>query len=217
MKESTEPAPTNRAPTEPAPTADPPPASATELVDDRETVDQDGSGTSWKVRLGVLCVMLILALVGMGMTQASETGAWEYWLFVVCVYAGLGLWRSARSANKSGRSIWKSVGRELAHWGTLICFLAVLLLLERREIVNRASASYFALMLLSLSCCMAGVHIDWMLLVVGVVLTIMLVALATLEQLTAVLWIVMVFVVCLAAAFFYVQSKRDGSGSKAGQ
>jgi hypothetical protein len=32
----------------------------------------------------------------------------------------------------------------------------VLLLLERREIVNRDSASYFALMMLALTCCLAG-------------------------------------------------------------
>ena len=209
MNESTE-----QTPTEQTPTDETLAANETESVNDRETVEQGGSGGNWKVRLGVLCVMLILALVGMGLTQASQTGAWEYWLFVVCVYAGLGLWRSARSAKKSGRSIGRSLGRELAHWGTLIGFLAILLLLERREIVNRASASYFALMLLSLSCCTAGVHLDWMLMVVGLVLAIMLVALATLEQLTVVVWIVMVFVVCLAAAFFYVQSRRAGSDSK---
>ncbi len=195
-------------PTETIPTDETPAADQTELVEDVGASEKSGSGSNWKVRLGVLCTMLVLALVGMGLTQASETGAWEYWLFVVCVYAGLGLWRSARSSKQSGKSIGKGLGRELAHWGTLICFLSVLLLLERREIINRDSASYFALMLLALSCCMAGVHIDWMLMVVGVVLTIMLVALATLEQLTAVLWTIMVFVVCLAAAFFYIQSKR---------
>ncbi len=100
----------------------------------------------------------------------------------------------------------------MAHWGALIGFLAVLLLLERREIINRDSASYFALMLLALSCVMAGVHIDWLLLVVGVVLTIMLVAMATLEQFSV--WIIMILVVCLAAAFFYLKSKRGGSAGE---
>ncbi len=173
-----------------------------------------GSVPSWKIRSGVLVIMLALALVGMGMTQASETGAWEYWLFVVFVYAGLGIWRGARSAKLAGKSVGRSLIREVSHWGMLLCFLAVLLLLERNEIINRESASYFALMLLALSCCMAGVHIDWLLMVVGIVLTIMLVALATLEQFTAVLWIFMVLVACLAAAFFYVQSKRGNLASK---
>ena len=173
----------------------------------------EAKGGGWKIRLGVLCAMLALALAGMGFTQASDSGAWEYWLFVVVIYAALGLWRSTRSAKQAGQSIRKSITRELAHWSTLIGFLAVLLLLERREIVNRDSASYFALMMLALSCVMAGVHIDWLLLVVGVVLTIMLVAMATLEQFSV--WIIMILVVCLAAAFFYIKSKRAHSAAKA--
>ena len=177
------------------------------LVDDLEL----RSGGGWKIRLAVLVAMLVLALAGMGLSQASEAGAWEYWLFVVVIYATLGLWRSSRHAKQTGQSIRKSIVRELAHWGTLIGFLAVLLYLERREIINRDSASYFALMLLALSCVMAGVHIDWLLLVVGVVLTIMLLAMATLEQFSVVLWIIMLIVAGLAATFFYIKSKRGGS------
>ena len=182
--------------------------------DESNSVSGASSGGGWKIRLGVLCAMLILALAGMGFTQASETGAWEFWLFVVLVYAGLGLWRSSRHAKQTGQSVSKSIGREFSHWGTLLGFLAVLLLLERREIIDRQSTSYFALMMLALSCCMAGVHIDWLLLVVGVVLTVMLVAMATLEQLSVVLWLIMVAVAGLAAWFFYLKSKRGESESE---
>ena len=187
--------------------------SADELSnrDETDSVDEAKSAGGWKLRVGVLVAMLVIALAGMGFSQASETGAWEYWLFVVVIYATLSLWRSFRIAKQSGQSIHKSIAIELAHWGALLCFLAVLLLLENREIVDRDSASYFALMLLALSCVMAGVHIDWLLLVVGIVLTIMLVAMATLEQFFV--WIIMIFVACLAAAFFYVKSKRGGSAS----
>jgi hypothetical protein len=116
-----------------------------------------------------------------------------------------------RNARQKGQSIKKSVFRELTHWGLLIGFLAVLLFLERREIINRDSASYFALMLLALSCCLAGLHSDRLLLVVGVVLTIMVVAMATLQQFTVVLWLTMIVVVALAAAFFYLKSKSGKS------
>lgn len=176
---------------------------------EQSVTDGATSGVGWKIRLGVLIAMLVLALAGLGFTQASENGAWEFWLFIVLVYAALGLWRSLRSAKQTGQSISKSVVRELAHWGTLVGFLAVLVLLERREIIDRQSASYFALMLLALSCCMAGVHIDWMLLLVGVVLTIMLVATATLEQFSV--WITMIVVTGLAAALFYIKSRRGES------
>ncbi|WP_145089280.1 hypothetical protein [Rosistilla carotiformis] len=187
-----------------------------EAVASADKVDskaQPKSGGAWKTRLAILCSMLVLAIAGIGFTQATDSGAWEYWLFVVIVYAALGLWKSVRSARQAGQSIHKTIVRELSHWGILLGFLAVLLMLERREIINRDSASYFAVMLLALTCCLAGVHIDWLLLVVGISLTLMVLAMAMLEQLSA--WLIMILVACLAVAFFYFKSKRDGSAVKA--
>ena len=166
------------------------------------------SGSAWKAQFIVLCVMLLMALVGMGLSQAFQSGAWGYWLFVVIVYAGLGLWRSTRKARLAGKPVKELISRELTHWSVLLGFLGVLLLLERREIIDRETASDFALLLLAFSCCLAGIHFDWLLLIMGVVLTVMLVAMATLEQYAIVLWLIMIVVTISAAAFFYFKSKR---------
>ena len=176
-------------------------------VEKTNSVNKASSDGGWKIQLGILSAMLLLALVGMGVSQASEKGAWEYWLFVVIVYAALGLWRSTRRAKQKGQTVRALIGRELAHWGVLLAYLAVLLLLERQEIINRQSASDFALMLLALTCCLAGVHFDWLLMIVGVVLTVMVVAMATLEQYSVMLWVIMALVTIGAAAFFYFKSK----------
>jgi hypothetical protein len=153
--------------------------------------------------------MLLLALVGMGLSQATEKGAWGFWLVVVVIYAALGLWRSTEKAKRSSKPIGSLIGHQLAHWAVLLAFLAVLFLLERREIINRDSASDVALLILALSCCLAGVHFDPLLLIVGVVLTIMLVGMAMLEQYSIVLWGLMIVAVIAAAAFFYFKSKGD--------
>jgi general stress protein CsbA len=181
-------------------------------TNDTGFVTASRSSTSFKIQLGVLCGMLALALGGMGMSQASEGGAWEYWLFVVAVYASLGLWRAARQAKQAGEPVQKRIAREIAHWAVLLGFLAVLLMLERREIIDRQSAADSALLLLALSCCLAGVHFDWQMMIVGVVLTVMMVAMATLEQYAIVLWIVMILVVIGAAGFFYLKSSRERIG-----
>ena len=86
-----------------------------------------------------------------------------------------------------------------------------MLLLERKEIVNRDSASYIAIMFLGLGCCLAGVHFDWMLTIVGVVLAVMTIALATLEQYTVVVWVIMILVVVAAAAYYFFKSKDGDS------
>ena len=174
-------------------------------------VEKSKSTAPWKLQFYALCGMLLLALVGMGLSQALEKGAWWYWLFVVVVYAALGLWRSTSKARKKDQAIRKMIGRELGHWAILLAFLGVVLLLERQEIITRPAASDISLLLLALTCCLAGVHFDWLLFIVGIVLTIMVVAMSTLEQYTLVLWVIMILVTIGAASFFYFKSKTSGS------
>lgn len=169
---------------------------------------------NWKIQLGVLCGMLLLALIGMGITQASEKNAWEYWLFVVIVYAALSLWRTFNKSKQDGEPFGNLLGREIAHWLVLLAFFALVMLLERREIISRESASDFSLAMLALACCLGGVHFDWMLMIVGIVLTVMLMAMATLEQYSIVLWVLMVLVVIGGAAFFYFKLRSGGSNSE---
>ncbi len=165
----------------------------------------------WKVQFYALCGMLLLALLGMGLSQALERRIWWYWLFVVIIYAALGLWRSTRKARKQDKAIRRLITRELGHWAILLAFLGVVYLLEREEIISRQAASDVSLLLLALSCCLAGVHFDWLLLIVGIVLTIMIVAMSTLEQYTILLWLIMILVAIGAAALFYFKSKSGGS------
>jgi hypothetical protein len=120
----------------------------------------------------------------------------------------LGLWRSTRRAKAAGKPIKELIRRELSHWSVLLAFLGILLLLERRDYINRQSAADFTLLLLAFSCVLAGVHFDWLLLIMGVVLTVMLVAMATLEEYSVLLWLLMITVTIAAASIFYLRSKR---------
>jgi uncharacterized membrane protein YfcA len=183
------------------------------MIDSTENAvpDKTKPGSQWKIQLGVLCGMLLLALVGMGLTQSIESGAWEFWFFVVLVYACLGLWRSTRKAKQAAKPVGNLITHQLAHWAILLVFLGIVALIERQEIMNRESASNVALMLLAVGCCLAGVHFDWLFLLVGAVLTIMLVAMATLEQYSLVMWIITVLAVIAAAAFFYFKSRNESS------
>lgn len=177
-------------------------------ADENVSSDKLRAKPGWKVQVGILGVMLVLALIGMGLTQASDRGAWEYWLLVVVVYAGLGLWRSTGRAKRQGQKVSAHISRELTHWAILMGFLGVVLMFERQEIVNRQSASVFALLMLALTCCLSGFYVDWLLVIVGVVLTIMAVAMALLEQYTLVLWGVMIVVAIAASVVFFFKSKE---------
>jgi hypothetical protein len=172
------------------------------------------SSAAWKIQFYALCGMLLLALIGMGLSQALQKGSWWYWLFIVVVYAILSLWRSTSKAKKKDKPIRSLISRELGHWVILLAFLGVIFLLEQKEIISRDASSDIALLLLALSCCLAGVHFDWLMLLVGIFLTVMVVAMATLDQYSIVLWVIMILMAVGAAAFYYFKSTSGGSSSE---
>ncbi len=179
-----------------------------------EPIETFNASPAWKFQIYILGGMLFLALVGMGLSQALQQGSWWYWLFVVIVYAALGLWRSTNRARKKDQAIRNMVGRELAHWAILLVFLAIVFVLERQEIISRAASSDIALLLLAISCCLAGVHFDWLLMLVGIFLTVMVIAMATLDQYSIVLWVIMIVMAIGAVAFFYFKSNSGASAAK---
>src|ERR1700676_2866548 len=46
----------------------------------------------WKARLSVGIIMLVLAFLGMVVTDVRTVGGWDYWKWMVPVYAILPLW-----------------------------------------------------------------------------------------------------------------------------
>lgn len=173
-----------------------------------EPVEETRAQRGWKLQFGTLCAMLGMAMIGMALNQAEDERAWQYWTLVVFAYAALGIWRSTQRARRSGRPIGSMVSREVGHWLLLLVFMAILLLLEHKALIDRESAADFSLLLLAFSCCQAGMHFDWLLLVLGAALTIMVVAVATMEQYSSTLWGVMTVVVLIAAGLFYWKVKH---------
>lgn len=172
-----------------------------------------GSGKGkYHLRMWVFCVMLVLALAGMGLTMSLDKGGWEYWLFVLFVYGGVCIFWAWERAKQSHQPAWKMVRDQALHWGGVLVVFAILLLFERTEVINREAASNVALLVLALACFLAGVHFDWAFLLLGVVLAIMAVAIGYLEQ--YIVWII-VLPVLIAAGFAYYKVRDLPWGRRA--
>lgn len=159
----------------------------------------------WKLEFWLLCGMIFVAFVGLGVTQASSKGAWEFWLLAVIAYCGVGIYHATVVAKRKGEPIWPIALRQLLHWAGLLVILKVLVLFERTDVISREAASDMSLVLLALTCYLAGVHFHWMFVVLGAVLTVLVIVMATIQQF---LWLIMVPVAIASAAIFYIRSKR---------
>lgn len=138
-------------------------------------------------------VMLALALVGAGVSQFEDRGGWLYWFGLVAIYAAISVARAWLHAKDQGQPVWPMIRTLVLHWLGALIAIKIILLFEATGITNRGPASVFSLLVLALSCYLAGVHFDWTFMLLGGILAVIAVALGYLDQLS-------VFVVVLPVA-----------------
>jgi hypothetical protein len=128
--------------------------------------------------------MVVLALVGVGVTQIEPSGGRLYWLFLVLVYAGISIVRAWQRHKGQGRSPWAAIRDQVLHWlGTLVA-INIVLWFESVDIASRGAAADYSLLILALSCYLAGVHLHWTYLPLSAVLVVMALGLGYLDQLS---------------------------------
>lgn len=124
----------------------------------------------WWARLGVGIAMLIVAFIGVILTDLESSGAWDYWKWTVPVYALLALWLSwyirRTKSTVSPITLW----HELLHWVGLFAAVFLVSLFVEMGLLSRALAGLFVLTLLSLNVFTIGIYTESTFLLIGVVL-----------------------------------------------
>lgn len=155
---------------------------------------------SVKVGLGVAAVMVLLALVGVGLTTTNKSIAPKYWMALVPVYGALCVATAwVRSAGTDGRIA--QVVRQLFHWLAIAGALLLDFTIRGTGEETGVAVGYNALLLLALGCFLAGVHLDWPFALVGLLLTATLLVVVRAEQY---LWLVVVAGILVIALIFVV-------------
>lgn len=128
---------------------------------------------TWKARLGVSVAMLTLAFLGLVVTDVKSTGGWDYWKWIIPIYALLALWLSWYIKRQKETLSPITLGHELLHWFGLIATVFLVSMFVKQGIVSRYAAGLFDLSLLALGVFMAGIYIEWTFLATGLVLGVM--------------------------------------------
>ena len=136
----------------------------------------------WKIEFILLAIMMLVAMVGMAVTQASVNGAWGYWLFAVLLFGGVGTFRDFKWARQAHKPVWTSLTKQILHWVILLLVMKALFWMERYNAISREAASDCAILLLATTSIHAGIHFHWTFAIVGVVLAVMSVIVGVLEQ-----------------------------------
>lgn len=156
-------------------------------------------GRLWKTGAVVAVIMVVLALVGVGLTTVRPATARQYWVWLVPVYGLLCVvtaWLRSRSDSSFGVA---AVARQALHW--LGVGGAVALDFYMRGVGEEAGVAvgFNALLLLAVGCFLAGVHLEWLFIPVGLLLALTLFCVVKASQY---LWLILVVGAVLLAIVF---------------
>jgi hypothetical protein len=163
----------------------------------------------WKVALGVAIFMIVLAMVGVGLTTTSRDIAQTYWMSLVPVY-GLLCVAVAWIRKREGAS-GRVVIRQVFHWLAIAAAIWLDFYIRGAGQETGQAAGFTALLLLALGCLLAGVHLEWMFAVVGVLLatTLMLA-----EKADQYLWLIFMIGAVAVGAMLWVMRMIRHAGHK---
>jgi hypothetical protein len=163
----------------------------------------------WQARLAVGIIMLVLAFLGMVVTDVKSTGGFDYWKWMVPVYALLALWLSwyvrRQTQTLSPITLW----HEVLHWVGLFLSVFMVAYLVDLGTLSRFLAGIFDLTLLALAVFLAGIYIETTFLFIGIVLGVFaMLAAILIEYLYAILIPILLAGAVITALVVYLSHKK---------
>lgn len=124
----------------------------------------------WWARLGVGIAMLILAFIGIVITDLHTSGGWEYWKWTIPIYAVMALWLSWYERRTKEALSPITIWHEVLHWFSLFSVIVLIEIYVHMGLLSRSIASLVALTLLSMTIFTIGIYIESTFLLIGIVL-----------------------------------------------
>lgn len=155
----------------------------------------------WQAKIFVSVLMLMLAFLGLIISDLHFDGGWLYWKWIVFAYALLALGLSFYTRKSEQKVSAVTIVHELFHWVGVILAVFSVTFLVNHGVVSRFDAGIFDLILLSLGVFLAGIYIEHTFFVVGITLALMAIVTGLLVQYMYAIIIPLLIVAFLAIVF----------------
>ena len=159
----------------------------------------------------ILIMLILLAIIGIGITDFSPAESHRYWFAMVPVFAGACLileWSRARGKGQKWTTILRT--QVLLWLGLLLAVRLAYLLLHTGRLDNE-NTGLIILLLLALTTFFAGIHLGWRLFIVGIFLGLALIGATYLEEFV---WIFLFIAIVVVVIFLLL---KRFAGTKMGK
>ncbi len=137
---------------EPATTASPPPPIANGWTSRFEAV--------LLRRLLIVGALCVLVMIGMFLTNVNHLEARFYWSAMFPIFGLVSVWHELLGPSRHERPAWKRILIQALHWlGPIVAVWIIFLQLARGQ-MDADAVALMTLVLLAVTCFMAGLHLD---------------------------------------------------------
>jgi hypothetical protein len=155
-------------------------------------------------------IMALLALVGTAVTLADATWARTYWLVLVPVYGALCVFAAWYRTGQFGGTVM----RQLLHWLSVAGAIALdFAFLHGTGEQTATATGLSSLLILALGCVLAGIHLEWLFALVGLLLALILTVVSLAQQYLTVAFLVAGLAALLFAAYWVIWRKAPGGSA----
>jgi hypothetical protein len=145
----------------------------------------------------VAAIMTVLAVAGTMITIADATWAGRYWLFLVPVYGLLCILTVSYRRGVYG----ETVGLQILHWAAVALAIAVdFAFLQGSGQQTATGTGLSSLLILALGCLIAGIHLEWLFTLVGLLLMLIVVMVAVAQEYLMLVFVAAVVVLAIVLA-----------------
>ena len=168
-----------------------------------------GTHPTGQANLVTFLFLIVLSVIGVGITDFSPADAHRYWLFMIFVCAAVALLGTVvKSRGQGGKQHVSRFAVQVLHWSA--CFAAVLITyaLIHNGRLNNADAGLVMLLLLSLAVFLDGAHVGRHFYLLGTLLGLMTLAMAYVEEFIWIILIISVFMTFVAIYWDWYGASR---------
>ena len=138
---------------------------------------------SWTIAAVVAVIMAVLAMVGVALTTTvSASTAETYWVALVPVFGLLCIVTAWLRSGPGHPVDSRAVLRQVFHWAGIGVAMYLDFFILRTGEETRTATGMNAVLLLALGCYLAGIHLEWMFVPVGVLLSLTLTLVGKIDQ-----------------------------------
>ncbi|MCK9996603.1 MAG: hypothetical protein KAH56_10055 [Candidatus Krumholzibacteria bacterium] len=168
------------------------------------SMNSTSGNSSHKYQGWIYSILVVLSVVGVAIMDYSVKYGFWYWLAMAVVFGGVSIGLAWKSDQDIPGDQSTRVKKQALHWGTLIVGIMLIFLMQTAMVFeNPSTPGLLALLLLSLTAALAGVHFNWRMAIVGLILAATFVAVVMLEDY---FWVPLI--VAFVAVIVIVQTRR---------